>query len=414
MRFVALVGLILSSSSMALAAPANLKADCREVLSPSRSVSEHAIAELRAAGPAGLDALLEFQGNSSDPTLVPAIDAVAGQLHADISRLYWYTDVDRAIAAATAQQKPILYLRLLGRLTDEYSCANSRFFRTILYSNSKVSAYLRENYVLVWCSERPVPVVTIDFGDGRIMKRTLTGNSIHYILDSHGNVMDALPGVFSPQAFMSALIVGRRGGRGVEREEDALLRQWQHDLDRVEPGMLAEELRKLPPANGGAQAAMGMAVSKRVVEMPLLRQVAPQFADVIDSSIERAQGETWEKIASLHVGEVSLDEASKSLMRSQNPEVYADPAALDEAVESFEKLIAMDTVRNNYLLRRQILAWMRASKFPMGVEDLNRRVYSELFLTPRSDAWLGLESKDMYTALPKDGLITPNAALARN
>ena len=86
----------------------------------------------------------------------------------------------------------------MGKLTDEFSCANSRFFRTILYSNAAVSKTLREQFILVWCSERPVPVVTIDYGDGRSLKRTLTGNSIHYILDSNGAIIDALPGIFGP------------------------------------------------------------------------------------------------------------------------------------------------------------------------------------------------------------------------
>src|SRR5207248_2714181 len=126
----------------------------------------------------------------------PAVDAVAAQRGAVWSRMYWYTDLDRAEAAAREQGKPILYLRLMGKLTDEYSCANSRFFRTVLYSSRQVSEMLRTQFVLVWSSERPVPVVTIDYGDGRTLKRTLTGNSIHYVLDSRGQVFDALPGLF--------------------------------------------------------------------------------------------------------------------------------------------------------------------------------------------------------------------------
>jgi hypothetical protein len=70
--------------------------------------------------------------------------------------------------------KPILSLRLLGKLTDEFSCANSRFFRTVLYPNDEVSAVLRDRFVLHWRSVRPVPTVTIDFGDGRKLERTLT------------------------------------------------------------------------------------------------------------------------------------------------------------------------------------------------------------------------------------------------
>ena len=90
---------------------------------------------------------------------------------------------------------------MLGKLTDEYSCANSRFFRTALYSNKDISEFLRTNFVLHWQSVRPVPRVTIDFGDGRKLERTLTGNSAHYVLASDGTPLDVLPGLYSPLAF---------------------------------------------------------------------------------------------------------------------------------------------------------------------------------------------------------------------
>ena len=52
---------------------------------------------------------------------------------------------------------------------------------------------------------------------------------------------------------------------------------------------------------------------------------------------------------------------------------------------------------------RQVLAWLRESPAPLALEDLNRRVYAELFLTPRSDPWLGLVPEATYTALTDDG-----------
>ena len=122
-----------------------------------------------------------------------------------MSRLYWYTDMAAAQAAAERTGRPILSLRMLGKLTDEFSCANSRFFRTALYSNKEISDYLRDNYVLHWQSVRPVPRVTIDFGDGRKLERTLTGNSAHYVLTSAGQPLDVLPGLYAPQAFANWL-----------------------------------------------------------------------------------------------------------------------------------------------------------------------------------------------------------------
>jgi len=38
------------------------------------------------------------------------------------------------------------------------------------------------------------------------------------------------------------------------------------------------------------------------------------------------------------------------------------------------------------------------------VDEFNERVYAELFLTPRSDPWLGLVPAEAYTALPENGL----------
>jgi hypothetical protein len=65
-------------------------------------------------------------------------------------RLYWYTDLEQAQRVSAQSGKPILPLRLLGKLIDELSCANSRFFRTVLYSNAAVSAILRDQFVLHW------------------------------------------------------------------------------------------------------------------------------------------------------------------------------------------------------------------------------------------------------------------------
>src|SRR5437016_4837858 len=101
--------------------------DTAGALSNDPAVVEKTIARLRDAGPAGLDALLDQYDKTNDARLIPIIDTVAAQRDAAVSRLYWYTDVEKAQVAASAAHKPILYLRMLGKLTDEYSCANSRF-----------------------------------------------------------------------------------------------------------------------------------------------------------------------------------------------------------------------------------------------------------------------------------------------
>ena len=156
--------LLLIANTQSSNASSRMEAVARRAVSESPAKSGPAIAELRAAGPAGLQNLFELYGpeierhiaNPLEPAtpewqrLSAALDAVSQQKDSYLSGLYWYTDLAQAEAAAKSSGKPILSLRLLGKLNEEFSCANSRYFRTVLYSNADVSQALRERFVLHW------------------------------------------------------------------------------------------------------------------------------------------------------------------------------------------------------------------------------------------------------------------------
>src|SRR5688500_11563028 len=228
----------------------NLDSLAETAILGNEAESEEAIRKLRAGGPAGLNALLttvaadvdEFRtkGNETEKwrRIAAAIDAVAMQKDAYASGLYWYTDLAEARKAAEAANKPVLTLRLLGNLNEEFSCANSRLFRSLLYSNTEISNYLRQNYILHWKSVRPAPRITIDFGDGRKIERTITGNSIHYVLDDDGTIIEALPGLYSPKGFLIYLtqgqqIHGRITNVGDAAKRRALMRYRKMSFDRI-------------------------------------------------------------------------------------------------------------------------------------------------------------------------------------
>ena len=265
---------------------------------------------LREAGPEGLAALLlELDAAPTDAARVarlrPAIDQVAKQKDAHVSRLYWYTDLDQAQAVAHETSRPILSLRLLGNLDDELSCANSRFFRTTLYSNVDVATYLRDHFVLHWSSERPAPVMTIDFRDGRKIQRTITGNSIHYVLDEEGRPLDAIPGLYGPAAFVTALAkvvdLDQRTHKMSASDRDAavamyhtaeltrLTAQWRSMLAGAgvtDPALFALPAPPPPGNVPAATIAAPLAYAKAAVEMPMVRAVhgasgrqAPLVAD---------------------------------------------------------------------------------------------------------------------------------------
>ena len=73
----------------------------------------------------------------------------------------------------------------------------------------------------------------------------------------------------------------------------------------------------------------------------------------------------------------------------------------------FQDLIALDTVRNEYMLHSKLYTWLMRDPARDNVEKLNEKVYASLFLTPNSDPWLGLFLTDVYTALDNGGIVNP-------
>ncbi len=459
----------------------DLEALAIAAISEDPAEAESAIEQLRAAGQAGLDAMFRVHKDmiasardgasqvsfSPDTWMTPAkarlktaLEAIGQQYDVHASCLYWHTDFAAAKAEAQAAGKPILSLRLLGNLDEECSCANSRFFRTALYANENVSNYLRNNYVLHWKSVRPVPKITIDYGDGRVLERTITGNSIHYLLTPDGRIMDALPGLYGPQAFMGELANMKAYSDSIlnmsEEQQAETLARLHSDIVRELSNRLSADLQTVAAAqeaeaqeteaqqqeestsasavraaieaavataterpNGdNAAAANNRTIGKRVVEGPLLTAMSITEQDAIANqelagSIDDA---TWARIAALHSDQATLDESSVALMREHRPNaVVAGLLTVSKAlvedpmvrmVANFQRSIAEDTVRNEYTFRRQIHEWFALAGPGMNsidVDSLNERVYAELFLTPSSDPWLGLMPAD-YSALRADGL----------
>jgi len=413
----------------------------RLALSDNPTVASNAIVRLREMGPEGLvvlrsahaDRIANHAGANSPvkwSRVQAAFDAVGAQRDCFASQLYWYTDLERAKAEARRSGKPILSLRLLGRLDEELSCANSRFFRTTLYANEKVSNYLRDHFILHWQSVRPVPHITIDFGDGRRIERTITGNSIHYLLDANGEMVDALPGLYGPRAFLEELTRAEGVAKTVvnlpaaasrqmlERYHvqrlAAINQQWASDLAAigkpvpvsvVGPGSVAKRAEAAAPATPPAMAATRIAIAKSAAEFPVIRALSPRRAELEQNSDEA----TWAKIGALHPEDGQLDQASLRLVTSKMRTRSSVAKALVESpvqkvVASLQRSISEDTVRNEYLFHSKIHEWLANPGANRNLDPLNTRVYAELFLTPESDPWLGLVP-DEFAAIDNGGIV---------
>jgi hypothetical protein len=78
-----------------------------------------------------------------------------------------------------------------------------------LFSREDVANYLSGNFECAWEMVRPVPIVRIDFGDGRVATRTLHGNVASYVCSADGQALDIVPGIYTPAAYTTALDQGR-------------------------------------------------------------------------------------------------------------------------------------------------------------------------------------------------------------
>jgi hypothetical protein len=408
-------------------------------ISKNKVDSANAIKLLRRLNRKGLEILFEVYSNEINDysktgkktdswlRIAKAIDLVAMQKDAYSSRLYWHVDFEKALAKSRSQNKPILSLRLLGNLNEEFTCANSRFFRSILYSNERIADYLRANYILHWKSVRPAPKVTIDFGDGRKVVRTITGNSIHYVLDENGAIVDALPGLYNPKDFLNYLRRIDTVSRGDQRlrsiywnsRRNSIFARWNTGLRRigVKPDPTVNRALLISPATANRQTAPDkekwssgekptaleaapLAVTKSVVEMSTVRKISYD----VESLKETTKFEQWKRLSSLF-NDSGIDENSKAFIRlktgRENTVIQGKFAKL---IANLEKYLAIDTVQNEFLFHTKIYDWLILDG-KVNVDIFNNRVYEELFLTPKSDRWLGLYSSDIYSAIENNGLV---------
>lgn len=391
----------------------SLRSLVEDAVSPDAASSRAARTRLRATGPPGLDLLLEMRDPSnricwSGPGGAPrtpeegrwcaAVEEVARQRDASLSGLFWRTELEEARTAARAEGKRIVSLRLLGRLDQDFSCANSRFFRIALYSDPQIAELLKERFILHWSSERPVPRITVDFGDGRSIRQPLTGNSVHYLLDEEGRVVDALPGLVGPGAFRRWLLEAAQvpsvtGGSGLAGYHAARLVLLENALraDQRRAGRIAEaQPRPRPGSVPSVFDAAAVTMTKAAVEAPILRALLPG-----ESEPSRLTREAWSAIAALHPADARLSAAARALLSRESGERPISAGAFRE----LEVLMAIDTVRNEYIFHRRIHRWFAEDRAPRDLERLNEVVYRDLFLTPRSDPWLGLLPGGLYTAL---------------
>jgi hypothetical protein len=216
-----------------------------------------------------------------------------------------------------------------------------------LFSRDSVADFINRSFEPVWQSVRPVPIIRIDFGNGKVLTRTLHGNILTSVCTSDGRLVDALPGIYQEKAYLQALAPLEKLAREVstlpaERRDARLL---TYHL---------EQTRLLIHANFevARRDLRTVAVTKRVIERPVERVVQP-------------------------------DPRLASRGPNQNPSSQAG-----RDVASWRTL-AQDTQLNERTRRRQIHETLARPERPR-LEQVLRPIYRDVLHADLDDPYLGL------------------------
>jgi hypothetical protein len=378
------------------------------------SAGEDAIKRLRAGGPEVFDVLVrllrERSATNDKARWEAVLDQVARQRHAWASGLFWFTDLDAAKARAQKEHKPIVSLRLLGDLDELLSCANSRFFRALLYPDPAIAQALHDGFILHWESVRKAPRIRIDFGNGKVLERTVTGNSLHFMLDWNGHAVDAFPGLASAAAFKAWLDEVGPAARAV----GVLAGTARTDhLTALHEGWLGRRVHRWATALN----ALGVKVfplSEYVPGIATVKRLAALTTEAVLARMALSKAATFKGFDAA-VREVIARDLGRPSARMAAPLAVSKMAIerpmlpfVDNVTDGLGKTLMKDEVQNDLVLHAKIhaifLKLLEAREAdrgrPVPLAEMTSTIYADAFLTPLDDPFMGLAPPDVFTAIP--------------
>lgn len=235
----------------------------------------------------------------------------------------------------------------------------------MLFSRTEIASYIQHHFEPVWQNLRAAPIININFGDGVEVTRTLNGNIATSILNASGQVLDILPGIYSPEAYMNQLFQLRSlhsfwfNVSAPNGKEPWLTEYHQRQAATIKQTAKADEIIPFPD------------MSKIRVEKPV-KDILVNF-DQKDNK-----------------------EAAK-YARLRSAQKLAEPATLMEDQQLWKNL-AEDT-KLNETSRRLAIHEMLAKAGEVTPDKIIRKVYKEVLHTDLDDPYLGL-SKTLFSTYP--------------
>jgi hypothetical protein len=259
----------------------------------------------------------------------------------------------------------------------------------VLLSNPAVVRFIEENFVPCWQSVRPVPQVTIDFGNGRKLKRTLGGNTVIEVCLPDGRVVDAFPGLYTPEDFLAEA-----------RQTLELVRAL--DPAAPEPARWSAVLAwHRARAVERPRSLVALSLEKSMVESPLLRALrahpgSSPPTDLLTRELGRLRLEVEEgeepKAALARLGE-RLEDLSKQPATAEQlrRRFIALPEGQRPTPEQLGEMALRVDSRTNVEWARPAVHFLFAARdrLPQG-QECRDAVFRQILHLPVDDPYLGL------------------------
>jgi hypothetical protein len=254
----------------------------------------------------------------------------------------------------------------------------------VLLSDEKVQRLIGDKLIASWEMVRPAPKATIDFGGGKVLERTLKGNTVIYLCTPSGEVIDAFPGVYTPEDFL------REVQPALERFEQDALAAASPEWHRAQVGELAVKER----------AAINF--SKMAVESPLLEALAVR--DKASRSIGTQSRLAAEQDPASRPPEPSAEALQESFRRLSgmlvdisdrplNRHAMARRAAEARSAQGEDvstDIVTIDSAQNVQYVRPGVRFLLGSLKAPRTPKELRDPLFKDLLHIAIDDPYLGL------------------------
>lgn len=245
------------------------------------------------------------------------------------------------------------------------ACTNTRTLTATLLKDPEMIDLMKST-VPSWELVREAAKVTIDFGGGKVLRRTLRGNTCLYVLNPDGTVVDAFPGVYEPSRLLPEL---KRSLAMVGKSSEEI-QAWHRT-----------EGRRLGNPQGLGRLVAG---SKAFLETPILTTPAAEARSVMPSGMDQAEARF--RSAAARLFDVSTLPMSPLAARDvSNAKDQSTPA------EKGQQLLQAETTENLGPVRGVIHLWLASLKGPITAPEAKQTMFETILHIKYTDPYMGLK-----------------------